>query len=152
MFGEIHLNFFENKIKLVFGKNLKKFAINLHANLSLLTQVTVQLQKAFISSAVGFKSYLRVRGVGYKLTYEKNYLTITAGLSYELKTIIHPEILIKGTRKFKMLRLKSKNLTTLTNTISFLRNLRKPDVYKGKGIRYRREIIRRKQGKKLKRF
>jgi len=105
------------------------------------------------SCAIGFRRYLRVRGVGYKFIYDKpGTLTINVGYSHILSKKFTDEIQIKATRKFKMIRLHSKGLTEVTSLISSLRNLNKPDVYRGKGIRYRYDKRTSKEGKKRRTF
>jgi large subunit ribosomal protein L6 len=109
------------------------------------------LLQSIIGNQVGFRRYLRVRGVGYKFGLEgDNILTISCGLSHLIKYQLPPGMSIKFSRKFKMIRLQHNSLALLTGMMSYLRNLRKPDVYKGKGIRYLNDPQRKKQGKKKK--
>jgi len=51
-----------------------------------------------------------------------------------------------------MVRFKSQGLETLINFLYKAKALRKPDPYKGKGVRLRRERIKRKEGKKRRSF
>jgi large subunit ribosomal protein L6 len=99
---------------------------------------------------VGFKQFLRVRGVGYKFQLLGDKMTIQAGYSHLLEVRIPFLQSFSFNKKSTFLRVKSNNLVLLTKFLSFVRNLRKPDVYKGKGIRYKRDSVLRKEGKKKK--
>lgn len=109
-----------------------------------------------IGSSVGFKNALRVRGVGYKFSISSTQLTIQAGYSHILRSRLPfstkgPNLQsIMTNKKSTLFQLKSENLVQLNTFLSSIRNLHKPDVYKGKGIRYRRDVVRRKEGKKKK--
>jgi len=122
-----------------------------------------ELQRAMVGSDVGFKGFLRVRGVGYRFQLEQAdskapvgseeanpHLHVSAGLSHPLVVPLNPEFQTTLTRKFRTLRLRSKGLNSLTTTMASLRSMRPPDVYKGKGIRYRKETGITKEGKKKK--
>jgi len=122
-----------------------------------------ELNRAMVGADVGFKGYLRVRGVGYRFAVDEPSaaekaanvaaaptLHVSAGLSHPLVVALNPEFKHALTRKFRMLRLRSKGLNSLTQTLAALRELRPPDVYKGKGIRYRKDNVVKKEGKKKK--
>jgi large subunit ribosomal protein L6 len=111
---------------------------------------SVKLMQNIVGSLVGFKNFLRVRGVGYRFQLISKKLVINVGYSHSLQIKLplkHKFILNK---KSTFLRVKSSNLAKLSNFLSFVRNLRQPDVYKGKGIRYKKDPIRLKEGKKKK--
>jgi len=112
--------------------------------------INVLLRRMIIGAGVGFKKYLRVRGVGYKFFLENTLLKINVGYTHIIKKYIPSEFYIKFSRKFKVMRLRSKSLTKLTGFLCALRALRRPDVYKGKGIRYKRDPVKRKPGKSRK--
>lgn len=106
-----------------------------------------------IGAATGFKRYLRVRGVGYKFAFEpiSNQVKIAVGLTHLIEHNFPLDIKIKTTRKFRMIKCVSVHLATLTNTLSFLRNQKKPDAYRGKGLRHRKEqFLLQKEVKKKK--
>jgi len=103
-----------------------------------------------IGSSVGFKNALRVRGVGYKFSLSSTQLTIQAGYSHILRSKLPDAKSIMINKKSTLFQLKSDNLVVLNTFLSSIRNLHKPDVYKGKGIRYRKDLVRKKEGKKKK--
>jgi hypothetical protein len=108
-----------------------------------------QALKAVLAAMVGFKKYLRVKGVGYKIltTPEKN-ITVTAGATHLIFGKLHLENKYKLTRKARMLRVRGLNLCSLTTCLAKIRNQRKIDPYKLKGIRLRYQKLRRKAVKK----
>ena len=111
----------------------------------------VLINNALIASLAGFKRYLRVRGVGYKFSLaplNKNILMIEVGYSHILLKGLPAEFVTKFSRKFSKMRVKSSYLSSLMQIFSHIRKLRKPDVYKGKGIRYKMDTVRKKEGKK----
>jgi len=103
-----------------------------------------------VGSAVGFKNFLRVRGVGYRFQIISKKLIMHVGYSHSLKLKLPLKHNFTLNKKLTFLRVKSNNLSDLSNFLSFVRNLRQPDVYKGKGIRYRIDPVRLKEGKKKK--
>lgn len=123
----------------------------LNSKLSLFNTI---VKRMVLGAGIGFKKYLRVRGVGYnfKWNQEINLLSVTVGHTHPTTIVLPNEFLLKFSRKSKMVRLRSKSLNKLTSILSTLRSQRKPDVYKGKGIRYNRDSVIRKEGKKKKTF
>lgn len=78
-------------------------------------------------------------------------MNIQVGFSHLISSELSNLFDIKQSRKFKVLRIKTLYLERMTLLFSFLRNLSKPSIYTGKGIRYRKELKLLKQGKKSKR-
>ena len=114
----------------------------------MLSIITVLLKRMIIGAGVGFKKYLRVRGVGYKFETSSSVLSAKVGYTQLVKKAIPSEFYLKFSRKSKVIRCRSKSLNSLTGFLSALRSMRKPDIYKGKGIRYRRDTARAKPGKR----
>lgn len=110
----------------------------------------VKINQSIVGAIVGFKSFLRVRGVGYKFQTISNRMTIQAGYSHLLEVKMPFFQSFTFNKKSTFLRVKSSSVMSLTNFLSSVRNLRKPDVYKGKGIRYRKDPVLKKEGKKKK--
>ncbi len=94
----------------------------------------------------GFKKVLEIEGVGYKAALEGKVLVVSLGYVNPVRFSIPEGITI----------VVEKNVVTITGndkdmvgrTASQIRALKKPEPYKGKGIRYQGEIIKRKVGKK----
>jgi ribosomal protein L6P/L9E len=96
------------------------------------------------SSFVGFKRYVKVKGVGYKFGLNEentNELIVKAGLTHPITQKFHSSLDFAFTRKSRMVRVRSVSLFYITDSCSSLRNKRKPNVFTGKGIRFRREKV-----------
>jgi len=138
------LNSFYNINKINKRKNIKnKF-----------NTVARTLKEVQTSVITGYKRVLRVKGVGYKFNLNIDYhiVTIEIGYSYLLQVHFDAEFESILYKKSIELEIKSNNLLQLTTFLSRVRKLRPPDVYKGKGIRYKKDSVRRKEGKKKKSF
>ena len=110
----------------------------------------IKFRQNIVGVLVGFKNFLRVRGVGYKFQFLSKKLVINVGYSHNLQIKLPLKHQFLLNKKSTFFRAKSSDLAKLSNFLSFVRNLRQPDVYKGKGIRYRKDPIKLKEGKKKK--
>ncbi len=104
------------------------------------------IQNMIVGVSQGYERRLELVGVGYIAAIQNNTLQLRVGLANELQkpipaglTVTCPDqqhVLIKGIDKQQV-----------TQFAAEVRALRKPEPYKGKGIRYEGEAVRRKQGK-----
>lgn len=94
----------------------------------------------------GFSKSLIVNGVGYKCDVKGNQLVMNLGYSNDFVAII-PEGLTVTTDASGKLTVAGISKQLVGEFCAQLRKLRKPEPYKGKGIRYEDEVIRRKVGK-----
>ncbi len=93
----------------------------------------------------GFSKALEVIGVGYRVAVKGNMVELAVGFS-------HPVIVdlpdgIKGSVEGQVLTLSGIDKELVGETAAKIRRIRKPEPYKGKGIKYVNEVIRRKVGK-----
>lgn len=98
----------------------------------------------------GFVKKLELVGIGYRATNNGNILELNLGYSHNIiiKTPNEINIETKNEKgKNTIIILKSFDKQLLGIIASKIRSLRKPEPYKGKGIRYLNEILRRKTGK-----
>jgi large subunit ribosomal protein L6 len=98
----------------------------------------------------GFVKELELVGVGYRASVQGQRLDLSLGFSHNIIFEIVPEVKIetiseKG--KNPIIKLTSHDKQLLGQVASKIRSLRKPEPYKGKGIRYMGEEVRRKAGK-----
>lgn len=93
-----------------------------------------------------FEKKLVVEGVGYKVDVQGNKVVLNVGYSHPVE-MTAPEGVEVGTEK-NTLSIKGINKDVVGEFAANVRAVRKPEPYKGKGIRYEDEVIRRKQGKK----
>ena len=94
----------------------------------------------------GFTKKLFVEGVGYKWDVQGKTVNLALGFSHPVKVAI-PEGLTVTVDK-GALTITGFDKELVGQFAANIRELKKPEPYKGKGIRYEGEVIRRKQGKK----
>ena len=93
----------------------------------------------------GFSKKLEINGIGYKGTVSGDTLILKLGYSHPIEFQIPKGIEIKVEKNMVTIFGSDKQL--VGNTAAEIRALRKPEPYKGKGIKYSTEISRRKAGK-----
>ena len=96
-----------------------------------------------------FTKALVMEGVGYRASVKDGTLTINAGYSHPVNLVV-PEGVKVETPTATEIVLSGVNKQVIGQFASEIRAVRKPEPYLGKGIRYKDEIIRRKEGKKAK--
>ena len=94
----------------------------------------------------GYKKKLQIIGVGYKANVEENKLVVSAGFSHSVSLEIPEgiEVLVEK----DIITISGINKELVGQFAAKTRKVRKPEPYKGKGIRYLGEVVRRKAGKK----
>ena len=97
--------------------------------------------------ADGFKVTLEINGVGYRAAVQGKSLNLQLGFSHEVNFPIPEGITIKC-EKPTSVTISGADRRLVGQTAANIRALRKPEPYKGKGIKYESEHIRRKEGKK----
>lgn len=98
----------------------------------------------------GYKKELELVGVGYKATNQGQILELSLGYSHNIFLMIPQEVAVKTeTAKGKnpLVSLESIDKELIGQVAAKIRSLRKVEPFKGKGIRFVGEIIRRKAGK-----
>ncbi len=101
----------------------------------------------------GWEKVLELVGVGYRAENAGQLLTLTLGYSHPIMFYIPDEVKVetiaeKG--KPPTIKLQSSDKQLVGQVAAKIRALRKPEPYKGKGVRFKGEEIRRKQGKTAK--
>lgn len=113
------------------------------------------LARALINNMVegvtnGYKKEMELVGVGYRANAEGQVLELSLGFSHAIFIKLPKEIKVetKSERnKNPLILLESADKQLLGQVCAKIRSLRKPEPYKGKGIKFVGEIIRRKSGK-----
>ncbi|MEJ8800983.1 50S ribosomal protein L6 [Pontibacter sp. H249] len=98
----------------------------------------------------GYKEQLELVGVGYKATVQGDVLELALGYSHNIFMTLPSEVAATAvTEKGKspIITLESNDKQLLGQVAAKIRSLRKVEPYKGKGIRFVGEVIRRKAGK-----
>ena len=107
------------------------------------------IRNMIIGVSVGFSKSLEIIGVGYRFNKSGNKLVIHSGKSHtdELQVPEGLTLETEGNNKVTVSGISKEKVGEFAATI---RKVRKPEPYKGKGIRYVGEYVRRKEGKKAK--
>jgi large subunit ribosomal protein L6 len=95
----------------------------------------------------GFNSKLEIQGVGYRAAVQGKNLNLQLGFSHDVSYPIPPGITITA-EKPTMLTVSGMDKQLVGQVAAEIRAYRKPEPYKGKGVRYAGEYVRRKEGKK----
>jgi large subunit ribosomal protein L6 len=113
------------------------------------------LYRALIANMVkgvtdGYSKRLELVGVGYKATNTGNLLDLSLGYSHNIVFEIPKELAVKTEQekgKNPIIQLDSIDKQLLGQVCAKIRSLRKPEPYKGKGVKFEGEVLRRKAGK-----
>lgn len=113
------------------------------------------LYRALINNMVvgvseGYKKELELVGVGYRAQSNGQVLELSLGFSHSIVIKLPAEIKVEAKterNKNPMITLESYDKQLLGQVCAKIRSLRKPEPYKGKGIRFVGEVVRRKSGK-----
>ena len=95
----------------------------------------------------GYNKNLEINGVGYRAATDGNILTLQLGYSHDIKLAIPDDLDVKCVKPTEII-INGISKQKVGQFASEIRRLRKPEPYKGKGIKYKDEVIRRKEGKK----
>lgn len=96
-----------------------------------------------------WKKELEIKGTGYKAVLSGKNLKISAGYSHVVD-VIAPEGIFFAVAEDTKIAVTGCDKTVVGQIASNIRKIRKPEPYKGKGIRYAGEVIKLKAGKKAK--
>jgi large subunit ribosomal protein L6 len=113
------------------------------------------LYRALVANMVkgvteGFKKELELVGVGYKAANQGNILDLSLGYSHNIVIEIPNELKVSTTQEKgdnPRIFLEGVDKQLIGQVAAKIRSLRKPEPYKGKGVKYKGEFIRRKAGK-----
>lgn len=95
----------------------------------------------------GFNQKLEIQGVGYRAAVQGQNLNLQLGFSHDVAYPIPKGISIVA-EKPTMLTVSGMDKQLVGQVAAEIRSYRKPEPYKGKGVRYAGEYVRRKEGKK----
>ncbi|KKU27342.1 MAG: 50S ribosomal protein L6 [Candidatus Magasanikbacteria bacterium GW2011_GWA2_46_17] len=93
----------------------------------------------------GFKKQLEINGVGFKAQMKGPKLVLDVGFSHPVE-VVPPAGITLSTEK-NIISVEGADKHVVGETAAHIRDIKKPEPYKGKGIKYVDEIIRRKAGK-----
>ena len=103
-------------------------------------------QNAVFGSKEGYSKTLLIEGVGYRVALEGDALVLNLGFSHPIKYALPEGIsaVVDGNK----ITISGASKSAVGEVAASIRKYRKPEPYKGKGIRYEGEVVRRKAGKK----
>jgi large subunit ribosomal protein L6 len=137
--GDIDVNFNENEIIVTRKNELKK-------NKALHGLYRALLQNMVSGVSEGFSKKLELQGIGYRAEMKEKSLVLQLGYSHPI--VFNPPVDIKievpATNSIIISGIDKQLVGLIAAKI---RTFRPPEPYKGKGIRYEKEIVRRKAGK-----
>ena len=136
-----------------------EIAVKLENNQVVLTKVGTSretdalygLSRTLVANAVkgvkdGFEKKLEINGVGYRAQMQGKTLNMALGYSHPVN-IVPPEGITISVDQNTNITVKGSNKQLVGDIAALIRSKRKPEVYKGKGIKYEGEHIRKKAGK-----
>jgi len=95
----------------------------------------------------GFTKSLEIEGIGFKAGKEAETLVLNVGFTHQVK--FQPPSGIKITVEKNVIKVSGVDKSLVGEVAAQIRKIKKPEPYKGKGIHYVGEVIRRKAGKKV---
>lgn len=107
------------------------------------------INNMLIGVSEGFKKELEINGVGYRFQLQGNKLVVSAGYSHTVEMVAPEGVKMEMPDKSQTeLIISGYDKQAVSEFAANIREIRKPEPYKGKGIKYKDEHIRRKEGKK----
>ena len=97
----------------------------------------------------GFTKKLEINGVGYRAALQGNKLVISAGYSHNVEMVVPAGLKVELPKNTTIV-ISGIDKQLVGQFAAEIRDVRKPEPYKGKGIKYDYEVIRRKEGKTAK--
>ena len=105
------------------------------------------IRNMIIGVTEGYEKRIETIGVGYRFALKDGKLVVTAGYSHPVEVEIPTELSLEVPSNTELV-VKGIDKCLVGEFSANVRKIRQPEPYKGKGIRYKDEVIRRKEGKK----
>lgn len=149
---ELHAHVEDENLCLVPAKDKKDLGQKQLSNV----HRTWGLSRALLANEIGgagqeFEKMLEIHGLGYKAALADKKIVLTLGFSHKIEKNIPAGIAVEIDKSGQKVKVKSSNKNLLGNFCSEIRELKEPEPYKGKGIKFQSEVIFRKaagKGKK----
>ena len=146
--GELTTNLAENITIKVEGNTLEVLRSNDNNNTKTMHgTINALINNMMTGVTKGFEKGLEIIGVGYRFTLKGNVLVVSAGYSHPVEMEIPEGITVEVPSNTEV-TVKGIDKVLVGEFAANIRKVRQPEPYKGKGIRYKDEHIRRKEGKK----
>ena len=105
------------------------------------------LANELIGASKEFEKLLEINGLGYKAAVAGNKIVLTLGYSHKIEKDLPAGISVEVDKSGQKVKVKSFDKNLVGQFCSNIRKLREPEPYKGKGIKFVGEVLRRKAGK-----
>jgi len=105
------------------------------------------VENLVIGVSEGFKKELEIQGVGYRAAMAGNVLKLSLGYSHEVNFDVPKGVTVTSPKNTEIV-VEGIDQQLVGQVAANIREWRKPEPYKGKGIRYKGEFVFRKEGKK----
>ena len=146
--GELTTKLAENITIKVEGNTLEVLRSNDNANTKTMHgTINALINNMMTGVTNGFEKGLEIIGVGYRFALKGNVLVISAGYSHPVEMEIPEGITVEVPSNTEV-TVKGIDKVLVGEFAANVRKVRQPEPYKGKGIRYKDEHVRRKEGKK----
>ena len=146
--GELTTKLAENITIKVEGNTLEVLRSNDNTNTKTMHgTINALINNMMTGVTKGFEKGLEIIGVGYRFQLKGNVLVINAGYSHPVEMEIPEGITVEVPSNTEVI-IKGIDKVLVGEFAANVRKVRQPEPYKGKGIRYKDEHVRRKEGKK----
>lgn len=105
------------------------------------------INNMIIGVTSGYEKKLEIIGVGYRFTQKGNTIVVSAGYSHPVELEVPVGLTVEVPSNTE-LTITGIDKCLVGEFAANIRKVRQPEPYKGKGIRYKDEVVRRKEGKK----
>lgn len=105
------------------------------------------IKNMIVGVSEGYKKELEIVGVGYRFNVQGNKINVNAGFSHPVEVIVPSDLKVEQVNATEI-AISGIDKQKVSELAANIRKLRKPEPYKGKGIRLKGEYVRRKEGKK----
>ena len=105
------------------------------------------VENLVVGVSTGFRKEMEIQGVGYRAAMAGNVLKLSLGYSHEVNFAIPAGVTITSPKNTEII-VEGIDQQLVGQVAANIREWRKPEPYKGKGIRYKGEFVFRKEGKK----
>ena len=142
-----HTHYLHKNIKITLNENVINLERINDSSVSKSMHGTTRqiINNMVIGVSDGFKKDLEIVGVGYQASVQGNRLKLQLGYSHDIFFDFPDGIIIEADRT--AISVKGNDKQLVGSVASKIRSFRKPEPYKGKGVRYKDEYIKIKQGK-----
>lgn len=139
---------FRNEIDIIVGENTIKTLLKKSSPFSNALWGTYSSHISNMVDGVtkGFEKKLIVDGIGFKVGVQGKNLQMSLGFSHQVEVAISDDLKVEVEKN--VIKISGIDKEKVGSFAAKIKGLKKPEPYKGKGIRYEGEIIRRKEGKK----